>query len=85
MADFEDPKLKKKDKEDDERDEEIENYEHAYNFRFEEPNAGTITSHARNALAQESLRRKSETRKDARQRKLTRKEEDKLRKKEEIS
>lgn len=36
----------------------MEAYEHAYNFRFEDPNAATITSHARNALAEETLRRK---------------------------
>jgi protein KRI1 len=85
MADFEDPKIKKNDKEDEERGDEMENYETAYNFRFEDPNAATITSHARNALAQESLRRKSETRKLARERKLSRKEEEKLKRKEEIT
>ena len=31
--------------------EEMDAYETAYNFRFEDPNAATITSHARNALA----------------------------------
>ena len=41
-------------------------YETAYNFRFEEPNAATITSHARNALNGETMRRKEETRKLAR-------------------
>ena len=61
-AKFEDPKLTKIDKEDDER---------------EEPNAATITSHARNALAEETLRRKQDTRKLARERKLDRKEEEK--------
>lgn len=50
-ASFEDPKLKKQDDEDDERDDEMEQYETAYNFRFEDPNAATITSHARNANA----------------------------------
>lgn len=76
-AKFEDPKLTKIDKEDDERAEEMEAYEHAYNFRFEDPNAATITSHARNALAEETLRRKQDTRKLARERKLDRKEEEK--------
>lgn len=63
----------------------MEAYETAYNFRFEDPNAATITSHARNALAQESIRRKLETRKLARERKNERKEEEKNRKREEIS
>lgn len=85
MADFEDPKTKKKDEEDHERGDEMEQFETAYNFRFEDPNAATITSHARNALATETLRRKSETRKLARERKLSRKEEDKLKRKEEIT
>lgn len=38
-------------------------YEQKYNFRFEDPNAATITSHARNAGVEESLRRPDETRK----------------------
>jgi len=33
------------------REEEMDLFETAYNFRFEDPNAATITSHARNALA----------------------------------
>ena len=57
-AKFDDPKLAKIDEEDEAREEEMEAYEHAYNFRFEDPNAATITSHARNALAEETLRRK---------------------------
>jgi len=81
---FDDPKLKKIDKEDDEREEEFDNYENAYNFRFEEPNAATITSHARNALDGETMRRKEDTRKLARQRKAERKEEEKNKKREEI-
>ena len=55
------------------------------NFRYEDPNAATITSHARNALAEETLRRTNETRKLGRERKIDRKEEEKLRKKEEIA
>lgn len=57
-AKFEDPKLAKIDQEDEAREEEMDAYEYAYNFRFEDPNAATITSHARNALAEDSLRRK---------------------------
>ena len=83
-AKFEDPKLRKVDEEDNARDDEMEAYEHAYNFRFEDPNAATITSHARNAFAEETLRRKQDTRKLARERKLDKKEEEKLRKREEI-
>jgi len=55
---FEDPKLAKIDQEDEAREEEMDAFEHAYNFRFEDPNAATITSHARNALAEETIRRK---------------------------
>lgn len=84
MATYEDPKLSKIDKEDDERVDDMEAYETAYNFRFEDPNAATITSHARNALSGETMRRKEETRKLARQRKAERKEEEKSKKKEEI-
>jgi protein KRI1 len=83
MAVFDDPKLKKIDKEDDERLDEMEAYETAYNFRYEDPNAATITSHARNALASETMRRKEETRKLARERKKERKEEEKNLKREE--
>ena len=36
------------DEEDEQREDEMDNFERQYNFRFEEPNAGTITSHARN-------------------------------------
>ena len=57
-AKFDDPKLAKIDAEDEAREEEMEAYEHAYNFRYEDPNAATITSHARNAFAEETLRRK---------------------------
>lgn len=85
MANYEDPKLKKIDKEDDERLEDMDAYETAYNFRFEAPNAATITSHARNALASETLRRQKDTRKLARERKAERKEEEKNRKREEIT
>jgi len=65
-ASFEDPKLKKIDKEDEERLDDMDAYETAYNFRFEEPNAATITSYSRNALNGETMRRKEETRKLAR-------------------
>lgn len=85
MANFDDPKLKKVDKEDDERLEDMDAYETAYNFRFEDPNAATITSHARNALDGETMRRADDTRKQARLRKQERKELEKNRKREEIS
>lgn len=58
MANFEDPKLRRIDKEDDEREDEMDAFENAYNFRYEDPNAATITSHARNALDGETMRRK---------------------------
>jgi protein KRI1 len=37
------------DDEDAEREDEMDKFECKYNFRFEDPNAATITSHARNA------------------------------------
>ena len=58
------------DNEDEARDEEFEKFEYAMNFRYEDPNAATITSHARNALEQKTLRRQENTRKLARDRKL---------------
>ncbi len=73
------------DAEDEARDQEYDRFEYAMNFRYEDPNAATITSHARNALAEETLRRQNDTRKQARERKVDRKEEEKTRKKEEIA
>ena len=60
-------------------------YEYKHNFRFEDPNAGTITSHARDALKEETMRRKDNTRKEARERAKDRKQELKEQKKEEIN
>lgn len=75
---------KKVDEEDEAREDEMDLYEQRYNFRFEDPNAATITSHARNAGAEESLRRPDETRKLARERQKERKEDLKKAKKEEL-
>lgn len=85
MKTLADPKLAYIDAEDEDREDEYERFEYAMNFRYEDPNAATITSHARNALAEETLRRTNETRKLGRERKIDRKEEEKLRKKEEIA
>lgn len=63
------------DDEDEAREDEMDAYEQKYNFRFEEPNAATITSHARNAGAEESLRRPDDVRKQARERAKERKED----------
>ena len=63
------------DQEDLEREDEMDKYEQKYNFRFEEPNAATITSHARNANEAETMRRKDSTRKLAREKAKDRKEE----------
>ena len=78
-------KDEKVDKEDDKREDEMDLFEKKYNFRFEEPNAATITSHAREANAEDTLRRKDNTRKDARERAKERKEDMKKRQREEIS
>ena len=63
------------DSEDDKREDEMDQFEAKYNFRFEEPNAGTITSHAREAFGEETLRKKNDTRKQARERAKERKED----------
>eukprot|EP00051_Salpingoeca_urceolata_P019603 m.288388 g.288388 ORF g.288388 m.288388 type:complete len:424 (-) comp19449_c0_seq21:2790-4061(-) len=53
--------------------EEMEEYERAYNFRFEEADGTTIKQHPRNVGS--SLRQKDTKRKEARQRKAERREE----------
>ena len=73
------------DAEDEQRADEMENFEREYNFRFEEPNAATIVSHARNVNAEETMRRKESSRKLARQRAQERKEELKQQRKDEIA
>jgi protein KRI1 len=72
------------DKEDENRENEIDVFEQKYNFRFEEANAATITSHARDAGVEESMRRPDETRKQARERAKDRKDDLKRKKKEEL-
>eukprot|EP00051_Salpingoeca_urceolata_P019605 m.288116 g.288116 ORF g.288116 m.288116 type:complete len:762 (-) comp19449_c0_seq3:1567-3852(-) len=62
--------------------EEMEEYERAYNFRFEEADGTTIKQHPRNVGS--SLRQKDTKRKEARQRKAERREEEKARKAEEL-
>lgn len=73
------------DQEDHQRDVEMDVYEQKYNFRYEEGNAGTITTHERNVNAEETVRRVDDTRKQARERAKLRKEDDKVKKKEEIN
>jgi len=75
----------KVDEEDEARENDMDEYEKKYNFRFEDPNAATITSHARNAGAEESLRRPDDARKQARERAKERKEDLKKQKKEELT
>jgi hypothetical protein len=60
---------KQEDNEDDEREDEFDLFEKQCNFRFEDPNAANITSHARPATekkdeaeAGDSLRRKDNVR-----------------------
>ena len=88
-TDREKPLVKGKDDavdvEDDKREDEMDQFETKYNFRFEEPNAATITSHAREAFDDETLRRKDDTRKQARERAKERKEDMKRKQKEEIA
>ena len=73
------------DDEDDKREDEMDHFESKYNFRFEEANAGTIVSHARDANAEETMRRKDSSRKLARERAKDRKEDLKKQRKEEVA
>ena len=73
------------DDEDDKREDEMDNFESKYNFRFEEANAGTIISHARDANKDETMRRKDSSRKLARERAKERKEDLKKQRKEELA
>jgi protein KRI1 len=66
---------RKVDEEDEARENDMDEYEKKYNFRFEDPNAATITSHARDAGVEESLRRPDDARKLARERAKERKED----------
>lgn len=63
----------------------MDKYEATYNFRFEEPNAATIVSHARDANQEETMRRKDSTRKLARERQKERQEDVKKQRKEELT
>ena len=63
----------------------MDHFEQKYNFRFEEPNAATIVSHARNVGEEETMRRKDSSRKLARERANERKQELKKQKKDEIA
>lgn len=63
----------------------MDHFESKYNFRFEEPNAATITSHARDANKEETMRRKDSTRKLARDRAKDKKEDLKKQRKDEIT
>jgi len=63
------------DEEDENREDEMDNFESKYNFRFEDPNAATITSHARDANKEETMRRKDSSRKLARERAKERKDD----------
>ena len=73
------------DDEDDQREDEMDHFESKYNFRFEEANAGTIVSHARDANKDETMRRKDSSRKLARERAKERKEDLKKQRKEELA
>jgi len=83
------PELKEKlvavDDEDSQREDEMDKFECKYNFRFEDPNAATLTSHARNANEEETMRRKDSARKQARERAKDAKEDIKKQRKEEIA
>ncbi len=83
------PELKQRqlavDDEDANREDEMDKFECKYNFRFEDPNAATITSHARNANQEETMRRNDSARKQARERAKEAKEEIKKQRKDELA
>ncbi|KRX03734.1 hypothetical protein PPERSA_04242 [Pseudocohnilembus persalinus] len=70
------------DKEDEERDEDFEQFEHEYNFRFEEPGANQIMTYERNIEG--SIRQKDNTRAEKRKKKQQEKEEKKQQMEEQI-
>lgn len=63
-------------------DDQVDDFEHRYNFRFEEPGAAKVTSHARTVDG--SMRRPDDRRKAAREARRQRKQHEKLLKTEEI-
>jgi len=74
--------LEEEDEEDEEREEEIEGFEHAYNFRFEEPEGYKLLSHQREIEG--SMRRKNNARANQRDERKKRQEEERIRHIEEI-
>ncbi|RPD57542.1 Krr1-domain-containing protein [Lentinus tigrinus ALCF2SS1-7] len=68
---------------DDEFDEVADRFESSYNFRFEEPGAAEIARHPRNLDS--LVRRQDTSRKEAREKRKARKEEELLKKKEEVN
>lgn len=67
-------KIIEKDEEDEEELWKADDFEAAYNFRFEEPNGGQIVTYNSRKLPEDSLRVKDSKRKEARDRKKERKE-----------